>query len=180
MFAQGVYYTFGKKIFFLSLIKRAPLLILAAALVVGISSFAGSLAGQVIFYGTILFLFLALAISLRALYDYKSNYFMLDEFSIHMRKGIWNREETAIPYRQILDVTIKESYIERSFGVAELSVFTAGHDEGTEKNADSAIFPLIDHSYALALQQELLKRSNVQEVVRRGEGGQAASQTPIA
>jgi uncharacterized membrane protein YdbT with pleckstrin-like domain len=100
---------------------------------------------------------------IEAWYVYSSHVFMLDEYALHIRFGILNRNEVAIPYRQIQDVTIDENYIERLFAVTELSVMTAGREE-TKKEKASAEFPLIDRALAMALQEELSKRSSVQQV----------------
>jgi uncharacterized membrane protein YdbT with pleckstrin-like domain len=169
MFSQGIYYKFGKKVFNIAIAKRLPLVVLGVLVIVPLSIFLRKNLGNISIHAIFLLVLYVIILAIRSWYEYASHQFMLDEFSIHIRKGIFNRQETAIPYRQIQDVSLKESYTQRMFGVVELSVFTAGHDNPESKMDESsgAFFPLIDHSYATELQQELLKRSNVQEIVNR-------------
>ena len=101
--------------------------------------------------------------AIQAWYLYSSHVFMLDDYALHIRSGILNRNEVAIPYRQIQDVSLDESYIERMFGVSELNIMTAGHEDN-KRDKSSAEFPLIGKVLAVALQEELSKRSSVQQV----------------
>lgn len=171
MFSQGIYYKFGKDVFNILIAKRLPLFILGVIVVVPLSIVLKGTINNIAIYSTVFLLVFAGLLALDAWYQYTSNQFMLDEFSVHVRTGIFNRKEIAIPYRQIQDVSLEESYIERMFGVVELSVFTAGHENiapGKDESS-AAFFPLIDHNYAVELQQELLRRSNVQEIIHHGE-----------
>jgi membrane protein YdbS with pleckstrin-like domain len=192
-FTQGVYYKFGQKVFYLSLLRDAIIFIVGIIVVIGLSGFLGftSQIGSGIFLGgTILLLLYAVAAILIAKYQYACRKFMLDEFAVHIRNGIINTSEMSIPYRQIQDVNIEESYVQRAFGVVTLSVLTAGHEDGRfsktgeagvpEEEAD-ALFPVIEHDYAVELQKILMQHSSIQEVVTVGQAvanGQVGTDGP--
>jgi uncharacterized membrane protein YdbT with pleckstrin-like domain len=165
MFTQGVYYKFGRNVLVISLIRRLLAVLLIAIALIFIQAFipVGFIAG---------YIFLALVayagiVFLSAWYQYVYHEFKLDEYALIIRSGILNRREISIPYRQIQNVDLNASYAERMFGVAELFVLTSGNeDRGGEgkKEESSAIFPLVNHEYAVELQRELLKRADVEEV----------------
>jgi uncharacterized membrane protein YdbT with pleckstrin-like domain len=177
MFTNGTYYKYGKKVFYLSLLRDGVIFAVGMIAILVLSGFLGftSKAGLNVFLaGTILMLLYAIGAILMARYQYACHEFMLDEYAIHIRTGIINRSEISIPYRQIQDVNLEESYLQRSFGVAELSVLTAGHEDGKYASAgeagvpaeeSSALFPLIQRDYADELQKVLMKSSSIQEVV---------------
>ena len=169
MFSQGVYYKFGKNVFSIYLVKNLPLFILGTLSVAIPAIFFGNVAGKIYLYGTPILILLAGVRVFHSWYQYVSRQFMLDDFSLHIRSGIFNRKEIAIPYRQIQDVSLVESYVQRMFGVVELSVSTAAQENISPQfvKSSDAVFPLIDHAYAVELRQELLRRSNVQEIVNR-------------
>lgn len=115
----------------------------------------------------ILFL-LVLGISLAASYlSYQGYEFMLDDDALKIRRGILNKEEIAIPYRQIQDVDIDQSFSDRMWGVARVAILTAGHEgeKGDERRDESeGVFPAINRALAESLQTELLKRADVEKV----------------
>jgi uncharacterized membrane protein YdbT with pleckstrin-like domain len=92
--------------------------------------------------------------------------FMLGEDSLKIKRGILNKEEIAIPYRQIQDVNIERDLGFQMMGLSRIAILTAGNQQ--EKNADEeaeGILPAMDRALAEWLQGELLKRTNVQEVI---------------
>ena len=165
MFTQGVFYKFGRNVFIISLVRRllAVLLISIALIFVQVFAPIGSIVGYV-FLGIFLY---AGATVLSAWYDYVYHQFKLDEYALVIRSGVMNRREIAIPYRQIQDVDMNTNYLEDIFGVSELFILTsASEDRGVngKKEESSAVFPLINHMYAVELQRELMKRASVQQV----------------
>jgi uncharacterized membrane protein YdbT with pleckstrin-like domain len=177
MFMNGVYYKFGQKVFYLSLLRDGLIFffgIVAVVLVSGVVGFTTPAGSDVFLGGIILFLLYAIGAILLAKYNYSCHQFMLDDYALHIRTGIINRSEMSIPFRQIQDVNIEESYIERAFGVASLSVLTAGHEDapymkageaGIPEEESSGLFQQIQRSYADELQKVLMRVSNVQQVV---------------
>ena len=177
MFTKGVYYKFGPKVFYLSLVRDGFIFFLGmigVLIVSGAVGFGTPMGINLLLIGTILFLLYAVGAILLAKYQYACHQFMLDDYALHIRTGIINRSEMSIPYRQIQDVNIEESYIQRSFGVVSLSVLTAGREDsayskvgeaGVPEEESSGLFELIERAYADELQKILMRSSNVQQVV---------------
>ena len=99
--------------------------------------------------------------------------FSLGEDSLKIKRGILNKEEIAIPYRQIQDVDIDRDLSFQMLGLSRIVILTAGHED-TPPTADSGesegVLPAIDKDLAEWLQGELLKRANVQKVVEEKDG----------
>ena len=113
-------------------------------------------------YASIVLMCYVILLILLAWYDYSAHKFMMDEYSLHIRDGILSRRETAIPFRQIQDVDLKETYTHRIFGVAEFHILTAGHGDSEDRGElSSGVFRLIDRRYATELQKELLGKAGV-------------------
>jgi uncharacterized membrane protein YdbT with pleckstrin-like domain len=93
--------------------------------------------------------------------------FCLDEDALKIKRGIFAREEIAIPYRQIQDVDVEQDFSYRAFGVSRLVILTAGHEDEKGQGGDEAegVLPTIDSVLAERLQSQLLLRANVQTVV---------------
>jgi uncharacterized membrane protein YdbT with pleckstrin-like domain len=180
--AEEVYHTLGRKTFVMSLLGMisAPivLLLVSAALFVlsgepflktGIGSSAFDARPYAMLAGWCAF-GLALVVFLIALLvtwlNYKNLKFFLGEDSLKIKRGILNKEEVAIPYRQIQDVDIERNISYRMFGVSRLVILTAGNEEEKKPGQDESegILPALDKDLAEWLQSELLKRANVQKV----------------
>ncbi len=97
---------------------------------------------------------------------YKNLKFCLGEDSLKIKRGIFDKEEVAIPYRQIQDVDIERNVSYRMFGVSRLVILTAGNEEEKKPGEDESegILPALDKDLAEWLQSELLRRANVQKV----------------
>ena len=97
---------------------------------------------------------------------YENYKFSLGEDALKIKRGIFTREEIAIPYRQIQDVDIEQDLSYRMIGVSRLVILTAGHDdEKTSGDETEGILPAIDSALAERLQSQLLTRANVQTIV---------------
>jgi putative membrane protein len=97
---------------------------------------------------------------------YENYMFSLGEDALKIKRGVFTREEIAIPYRQIQNVDIEQDLSYRMIGVSRLVILTAGHED--EKMADDeteGVLPAIDSTLAEQLQSQLLARANVQTVV---------------
>jgi uncharacterized membrane protein YdbT with pleckstrin-like domain len=93
-----------------------------------------------------------------------SNYkFSLGDDSLKIKRGILEKEEVAIPYRQIQDVDIKRDLSFQMMGLSRIVILTAGHEDEAD-DASEGILPALDQDLAEWLQAELLKRANVQKV----------------
>ncbi len=165
MFTEGVFYKFGRNVFLISLIRRLLAVVLMMIAAIFIDAFLPI--GPIIAYVFLGLIGYAGIVCLSAYYQYIYHEFKLDEYALIIRSGVINHREISIPYRQIQNVDMNTSFIEKLFGVSELFVLTsASEDRGEEgkKEETSAIFPLVNYTYAVELQRELLRRSDVEEV----------------
>ncbi len=93
---------------------------------------------------------------------YVSTTYTLEDNAFKSRRGLIGKMEILIPYKQIQAVNVNQSIVFRILGLSSLSVLSAGN---TKQNEDAdEVFGVIDSSIAKYLQEELLKRSNIQEV----------------
>lgn len=91
--------------------------------------------------------------------------FFLGEDSLKIKRGILEKEEIAIPYRQIQDVDLTRDLSFQMMGLSRIVILTAGHDDEKPLDDDSeGVLPALDKDLAEWLQAELLKRANVQKV----------------
>ncbi|HVN26485.1 MAG TPA: PH domain-containing protein [Candidatus Paceibacterota bacterium] len=114
-----------------------------------------------------------LAITILAVWlTYKNYQYCLSEDSLKIRRGVFSKEEIAIPYRQIQDVDIRRSFSFQLMGLSRIMILTAGQDQEKEDPHDDdseGILPAIDRDLAEWLQGELLRRANVQKVTEEGK-----------
>jgi uncharacterized membrane protein YdbT with pleckstrin-like domain len=98
-----------------------------------------------------------------------ANYkFCLGENSLKVKRGILNKEEVAIPYRQIQDVDIDRDLSFQMMGLSRIIILTAGHEDsprGSESGESEGVLPALDKKLAEWLQAQLLDRANIQKVV---------------
>jgi len=101
--------------------------------------------------------------------------FFLGEDSLKIKRGILDKEEIAIPYRQIQDVDIERDLMFQMMGLSRLIILTAGHeDEKPSEDESEGVLPGMDKDLAEWLQGQLLKRANVQKVVETNAASNAA------
>lgn len=94
-----------------------------------------------------------------------SNYrFHVGEDALKIRRGVLNKEEIAIPFRQIQDVTIVRDLSYQMWGLSKLVIQTAGQDANNNANEESeGVLPAVDKKFAEGLQSELLKKANIEK-----------------
>ncbi len=190
MFQEGVYYRFGKKTLTLALSRSFSFLIFAvlAFMVlffargkVALLSIAhqgtfltlfDSILKNITFYGMIALGIIFVILVFSAWLDYQSREFMLDQYALRIRSGIFSRHEITIPYGEIQNVNMNETFSGRMMGVVELLVLTAGHEDKGEES--SGIFQMIDRNVATNLQDELLRRASASNF-HFGSGAPASS-----
>lgn len=176
---EEVYHTMGKKTFWIFLLQRihAAFILLLVTIVLFVLSGQAFLAstpvGNLTSYAELgawigLGLFLVVfAITLFVAWLIYKNYkFCLGDDSLKIKRGILNKEEVAIPYRQIQDVDIRRDLSFQMLGLSRIVILTAGHEEDEKPGDDdtSGILPALDKDLAEWMQAELLKRANVQKV----------------
>ncbi len=172
------YHRLGKKTFYIFFLERthaaAVFLIIAAALFVLQAQpfLAATPIGNMAPYAAraawivLALFFIIFGITLLASWLIYANFkFYLGEDALKIKKGVLNKEETAIPYRQIQDVDIERDLSFQMLGVSRLVILTAGAEEERSAGDESeGILPVMDKDLAEWLQAELLKRANVQKV----------------
>jgi len=109
-----------------------------------------------------LFVFLAFIIALVRYFGYA---YSLDENSFRVSLGILNKFDISIPYRQIQDINLERTLINRLWGVSRLSILTAGTEDTTAdgREVSSGDIPVLEKGKADFLREELLKRANIQK-----------------
>jgi uncharacterized membrane protein YdbT with pleckstrin-like domain len=128
----------------------------------------GNLQGYALMGGwlTLALFAVALLITLLASWLIYVNYrFALDEDSLRIKHGVFDKEEVAIPYRQIQNINIERDLSYQMLGMSRLVILTAGHeDKPNSEDESEGILPALDKDKAEWLQNELLKRSNIERV----------------
>jgi len=175
---QEVYHPMGKKTFWIFFLNRVHaaftllLLTIVLAVLSGQSFLVTKQFGDLTPYAKlgaelagVLFV-IVLAISLFITWLIYINYkYCLGEDSLKIKRGVLNKEEVAIPYRQIQDVDIKRDLSFQMLGLSRIVILTAGHEDDDPKDEESeGILPALDKDLAEWMQAELLKRANVQKV----------------
>ena len=111
------------------------------------------------------FVFVALLFALALLItsiDYFTFYFMIDNSGLCIKKGLVDKQEISIPYKQIQDIDIDRPFIYQMFGVCRLNILTAGQDSDHDNDPTEANFPIIDKDLAYNLRETLLGHSSTQ------------------
>ena len=172
----GTYYKLGLKTFWLTLAERLSVSvallvigsILAVTLRIGIipAEVKGLVALAIIAFFVLFFVSL-IAVTFATWLSYTYHTFSLDSDAIRIRKGIFTKIETSLPYRQIQNVEVERRLLFQLLGLSKLVIITAGHDNpNTQRNESEGVLPAIDKYIATALQDELVRRSDVQRVIR--------------
>ena len=170
IFENGVYYAPGKKVlYYFSVIKILPTIIIFIILILAmdilnslfnLKQFINISSGFLIILGFIFCLFFLVLSYIK----YKSVEFMFDEFAFSIRKGFLSKSEIAIPYRQIQFINHSQSFNDKMLGVMNITVETAGENDSKEGTKHEGVLPILDKDIAIAIEKELLKRSNVNSV----------------
>jgi uncharacterized membrane protein YdbT with pleckstrin-like domain len=69
-----------------------------------------------------------------------------------------SKKEISIPYRQIQDINIEQTFYFKMMGVSKLVVLTAGSDDNDKEGEAEGIFEVIDSSVAEKIREELLQK----------------------
>jgi uncharacterized membrane protein YdbT with pleckstrin-like domain len=95
--------------------------------------------------------------------DYISCTFILGDLSFVIKRGILSKKITTIPYKQIQDISIEQSFSNRMMGVCKLVILTAGNDNNDKEDESEGIFKVIDIDVAKNLQNTILQKNNIQK-----------------
>lgn len=118
---------------------------------------------------------LALGLGL-AFFRYYTFRYRMEDNGVSFRRGIFSNEETSMPFKQIQNVDIDQSILYRILGMANVIIMTAGQeDKDTTPAIHSEVeIPALSFSEAERIQQFLLNRSNIQEVIPAPGGTEVA------
>jgi putative membrane protein len=174
---EEIYHTLGRKTFWMFLIEQInPAL---TFLVITIVLFAidgqpflvtkqfGNITPYVSWAAEIclaLFVFILAFTLFMVWLAYRNYKYCLGEDSLKIKRGILEKEEVAIPYRQIQDVDIKRDLYFQMLGLSRIIILTAGQEADARDSESEGILPALDKDLAEWFQAELLKRANVQKV----------------
>lgn len=176
---QATYHTLGKKTFWMFVLERintAAVVLLVAICLFAVKDQAflknipaiGDVTGYMnMITWTVfgIFVVIFLAVLLIAWLTYANYKFYLDDDALRIKRGIFNKEEISMPYRQIQTVNIERDLGFQMMGLSRIVILTAGQDESKgDEDQSEGILPALDKDLAEWLQAELLKRANVQKV----------------
>ena len=175
---EEVYHTMGKKTFWIFFAERANTAFIFLLIAIVLFAIAGqpflvatpigTLSGYAMMGAWIalsLFILVSAVTFLIAWLIYKNYKYCLGEDSLKIKRGILDKKEVAIPYRQIQDVDIDRDLTFQMIGLSRIVILTAGHDDAKpEDDASEGQLPALDKDLAEWLQAQLLSRANVQKV----------------
>src|ERR1035441_4836315 len=139
---EEVYHTMGKKTFWIFFLQRmhASFILLLLTIVLFVLSqqaFLAKLSITNLADYTMMAAWICLALFIVALaitfliawFVYSTYKFCLGDDSLKIKRGILNKEEVAIPYRQIQDVDIDRDLSFQLMGLSRIIILTAGQED---------------------------------------------------
>jgi len=94
-------------------------------------------------------------------FHYISCDFTLGENAFSFRKGFLSKKEVFIPYRQIENINIEQSFNFKMMGVSKLVIETASNDNTNGGEAEG-FFDVIDSKIAENIREVILQKTNIQ------------------
>ncbi|MEL7060432.1 MAG: PH domain-containing protein [Acidobacteriota bacterium] len=82
---------------------------------------------------------------------YRHIFWRLDDNGLRIRRGVWWRSVTSVPRSRVQHTDVSQGPIERRFGLATLTVYTAGTQHASVPLAG------LEHEQALAVRDVLLE-----------------------
>ncbi len=176
---EEIYHTLGRKTFWIFFIQRLNGAIVFLLISIVLFAIQGQpflitkQFGNISPYVTlaavaclVIFAVMIFIILLGVWIEYANYKYCLGEDSLKIKRGFLNKEEVAIPYRQIQDVDIRRDLYFQMLGLSRIIILTAGQEDETPRDSESeGILPALDSSLAEWFQAELLRRANVQKVI---------------
>lgn len=122
----------------------------------------GVLIGLLLWIVALLFAFLGAGL------DYYGYQFFLDVDALKIKRGVINKDEISIPYRQIANVDVEQTFVHQLLGVSRVAILTAGHEDkngDTNEDFSEGALPVIEKDKAEEMRDILIKRANVEKVM---------------
>ena len=113
-----------------------------------------------------------------ALLYYRNYTFMLEEFGLKLKKGIFDIKEISIPYRQIQSVDVMKPFNYQIFGVSRLMIITAGHEDVKEGTETDTVFDPIDAGLAEEIRVILQRKIGIQVTEGENKADAEVSKSP--
>lgn len=130
------------------------------------SSQASGMSSEILMYINLIVFWLGVLICLVgiliAYLEYINYSYRFDEFDLIMKKGILDKVQTSVPYRQIQDVDIERPLSYQLLGLSRLVIKTAGTDEKNENDMTEIAIEPINKSDAEEIQNMLERKIGVQ------------------
>src|SRR5690606_29388830 len=98
-------------------------------------------------------------LALFSVWQYFTYRYRIDEDSLFVRSGVFERSLRQVPFSRIHNVALHQSLLHRVFGVAEVKLESAG---GTKPEAEMRVLKLAD---ALALERLIRHRGRSADAV---------------
>lgn len=95
--------------------------------------------------------------------NYISCKYTLDENALSIRRGILNKKEVFIPYRQIENINIDQTLNFKMMGISKLTIETAGGDNNNGGEPEG-VFEVIDSKIAKSIREYILQRMNTEPI----------------
>lgn len=95
---------------------------------------------------------------------YKSCYFIVGENTFTVKTGLFNKIENSIPYQQIQNMNIEQSFSYRMMGICELHILTAGNDNNDKEGEAGVNLKVIDMNVAKKLREVVLQKTNIKNI----------------
>lgn len=176
---QKTSYHLGAKTFFFLVLQRAVngiIILLAALVIIGlkgillsniiIANFTSVINWAVISLLSVGLLMLVSSLIIARL-QYSVSTIMVDDVSLHISRGVFGREELAIPYRRIQSVEIKQTFLYRVLGLARVIIATTTSLEQPSQiksEANEEVIPIIDYQLALGIEKILVDEAQVERM----------------
>ncbi len=179
-FLDGQYHGLGRTALYLHILKKGSISI--CFLVIDIALLALASSGTlnplvktnpqlipvindvilIFFAGFIIALFIGI---IAGYFAYTSFKYRITENGFSVERGIASKQETSLPFHQIQNVDVEQSALYRLFGLCDLVILTAGHEDKMDKskNESEIVLAGIETDTAHQLQTYLIERSNIQE-----------------
>jgi len=117
--------------------------------------------GKWLFLGlSVVLVFLIFSAVSEAFYKYWSLSYELEDVALKIVKGVYKKQESYIPYKNIQNIEIKMSGGERFWGLATILIFTSAVGDKNNPDLAEGYISGLKYDAAVALKDELLKRVN--------------------
>lgn len=170
----GKYYSLGRRTFLLFIIQRSILAVLILILAILIKLIIPPLESNyasILNVATKIIIFLAIIVEIIGIIATRLQYgiskIMIDHSSLKIVRGILSKEQLELPYRRIESVEIKQTLLQRWFGVGHVVISTItdlNQPSQNEKESDNEVIPLMDYPLARAVADALTDRAEVEEM----------------